>query len=672
MARFWSVATVLWVALASAGCTLLANAPLPLSLLRAPLTIDTGDRNDPLTDAERCRLQLMAEDAANGVSRTAVKDKYRYRRHDRTFFPYCASAGHDAIESDFDTLQDLIDAPTIIFVAISGGGSRAASLAAHTMSLLERRVNELARELDRPRSAAMVDAIDAFSTVSGGSIYAYRVARTKAVFDRTLRDGPPDLHQSLQALHASRRQKRAACSTEDDFFADFSRCFFTYQGTVIQNVGLASAAFYFSPTALFLAPALIATTDLNYLDILAGGLSYIGLFSDLRFEASRSVLALYKELWPTTFRLGDLSDHPRMFFNATVLETGYPFIFTKRLMHLPLDSVERRTVRLDVEVDRRLAIQKEGSIVATAAPPVNHALEIRQPKPLAQAITLEELNSSPARFPLAYAVMASAAFPIGIEPLRIVKFGYDPGTRRLHKSAERLLLTDGGVFDNSGLTTVIDLAAYIKERRRLERQDSPQRMIILSINAEGDDYDVYYPKRTPPEPPWYERWFPFRYFTLKLIPLRVKALGFDALDVIHFTNKRRAEEIALRRLKDLLSTYGREEIHYLPVGLSQLSIHDSNRIVDPHNLFDRIRQIPTRYAISSADSLLLAQAAQTIVTARQGIGWKLGPTCNSQAPQPVPSVITRLDEAFAYAVLRREDWPQVDNDDPGARSKWCP
>ena len=91
---------------------------------------------------------------------------------------------------------------------------------------------------------------------------------------------------------------------------------------------------------------------------------------------------------------------PLFLSNTTALETGTPLIISQKILHTPSDTLGKPTVRLDAE-------PKE------------------TPEPFPSALTLEDINSSPAEFPLAFAAMASAAFPIGMEPLELRKYGYN-------------------------------------------------------------------------------------------------------------------------------------------------------------------------------------------------------------------------------------------------------
>jgi len=129
-----------------------------------------------------------------------------------------------------------------------------------------------------------------------------------------------------------------------------------------------------------------------------------------------------------------------------------------------------------------------------------------------------------------------------------------------------------------------------------------------------------------------------------------------ALNIIHFTNKRRAEELAVAALHGLEQeqrTAGRLEVHFIPVSFRQLSPYDPHRIPDPNGLFQRVRQIPTTYGLSLSDDFLIAQAGDVLLSAEQQVGWKVGPRCAGAAED---AMVRRADEAFVFALLRKDHW----------------
>lgn len=576
------------LAMTSPGCAALrqgvSNAGIAVSMLRSPLTLETRawvDVNPPLASSARRGLEAVAASVAVGESRPRALEMHRaafgaeqepllgvllpFRRH---------------VTDRFDALGDLMSHETVVVVTLSGGGARAARLAAHTLALLEERYEALVRS--RPGAASappLMSRIDAYSTVSGGSIYAYHVAL------RHLRDGrlPSDGFRQLVRSRATRAGTR--------------------------DLGFYTSLGYLAPANLLIPLALTLTTDRGYLDLLAYGLSL-----------SQSPVTRF--FWPSDLRLGQLPARPLFLFNTTALETGSPMVLTQRALHLPIDEPPIRSERLDVAVPERPR------------------------KPLGHALTLEELNSSPARFPLAYAAVASAAYPVGVEPLPVRRYAYDPDSGQVTRTSDSLRLTDGGVFDNTGLTTAVDLISYLANPPG--GGSRVRRVILLSVNAEVLRFDPELTRRTVVDrvrPP------------LQLdLPLR--GLGAQAIDLLHSTNNRNAQDLAWQQLQHVVQDRDLE-LFYFPVSLMQLSDQDAFPVDGGPSFFERVRQIKTRYTISPAEDALLAQAAATLLRRDQSLGgirsqlaWALGPSCAAQPGSR--RLVGRLDEAFVMALLRAE------------------
>ncbi len=690
------------------GCAFFSNLPLVPALLRSPVTLNTKDTfgplNGPLTADEACQLELISVDISHGKDRKeAIKNNWPPR--DQCTRIRKEGSDNSIAQNEIDLLNDLATSKVLVFVAISGGGTRAASLAAHTMSLLEKTLARVQRELGVPNVLPLVQLVDAFSTVSGGSLYAYQVARTKSYLDlvapedqkgaskSTASDGQP-VPIPICDQNFGEPGKRMEAEESLNQIISYKSCFFYHMSKtrLARNIGLSgTAVYFFQPSLLFVTPFMTTfMTDINYTDLLAGTLAFTGY--PIPSEWKPSLISLnptqYARLqrieggglnkpfsFASELKMGDLSLTPRFFFNTTALETGLPLVMTQRIMHLPSDRFQGRTARLDM-------------LPAS-------------PRPLAHAYMLEEINSSPASMPLAYAAMSSASFPFGLEPVELQKYGFRPGLEVVYPTSGKLHVTDGGVYDNSGLTTLTDLYSYLTSKKNKEDKTV---LVLLSINAEADDYAVDYPTRLAPPKSWYEK-PPFSLLDFNFIPLRVDSLGVKALEVIHYTNKRRAEEIAI---SNILRIHADEkaDLIFLPINFSQLSANDPYRIPDPNQLYESIKGIPTTFGLSSADESLIEQAANAILTSKQSPGWKVGPMCPPTPKKETdPSVggnnepraknrtnlfseIKRLDEAFAFAVLRKsiskierskkldmhEQWDVPELDEASEQSlvkEWC-
>lgn len=277
-----------------------------------------------------------------------------------------------------------------MFVAISGGGARATALASHALAILEEKYNAYNHaNLPKPDFVPLVDRIAAFSTVSGGSLYAHNAAQLKTLLDdaqKTIDTKPGSLHtwykrwEEEQALHSLRTT------------------FFTSLIPSAEDVGLFTALSYPRNALLLLA------TDVNYLHLLSDGLYYDAalhrlywtrMVSNITGNGLATPIAM-NTVWdllrsdPTEIKLADLTPTPRLFFNATILETGLPFVFTQRFTNLPTKNLYGQTARLDLKMQN-----KNDEDMRT----------LKKLRPLG-ATTLEDINSSPTTVPAAMAAMA--------------------------------------------------------------------------------------------------------------------------------------------------------------------------------------------------------------------------------------------------------------------------
>jgi hypothetical protein len=362
-------------------------------------------------------------------------------------------------------------------------------------------------------------------------------------------------------------------------------------------------------------------TDRSFLDVLAHGVN------------------LTHERYFAETMLGELPQRPRFFFNAVVVETGAPFVLTQRIQNLPSLRLPPWTARVDLP----------------------HGVRTDTARPLAESLTLEELNSSPALFPLPYAAMASAAFPPVMEPLELRYYGLDTEKGEMVATQRSVHLTDGGVFDNSGLITAVDFFDYLVRDARRRRQGArpTRRLVLLSINADTTRGSVHRPGlELDGDRAWGARWnWPAHRLGVWGFALNwpVRHLGAQAFDLIHTTNKRRGEEIAWQHLRALQQEVRDDvevELLYFPVNLMQLAAVDPFAIEGGEETFQQVSRIPTDYTIRRDHDDLLAASVRSILAADQGragrlpeAGWTVGPQGER---------LYRLGDAFVHAVLRAQ------------------
>lgn len=690
--------------------------PIGLSLFRSPATIKTHlGKNGPLTDAEKCTIEAMLDDLKPGGQNLETRHKLKAMSNQPWVSnkecigqarPYDLSDLNNL--SPYDSLDDLYDNDTLVFVAISGGGARAAALAEAVFAHLERKYNAL-RNTSKSSDfyfPSLLNSIHAISTVSGGSLYAYRVARYKTQLDNekniinkligNLNDSTkaPEAFRSIQnsdIIHGIRscsdtqetivklrelekRYVNFSNAAANEYIHTLNEYLKNEEDHLLECIGgaylglskqgLYSSWFYMSPFNLFAGPLITLLTDESYLSILAGTL-HGSTSLMMGIDSSKDRIEKVRQIYdPSLLKLSSLTEKPRFFFNATALETGLPFVFTQRLLQLPLKSpLLSKTARLDVNLQQ--SAEKKPDI-------------LRLTRPLGALTTLEDLNSSPADTPLAFAAIASAAFPLGFEPLALSKYGYDPTEQRVYESAETLHVADGGLYDNAGLSTLAELFESISTIRRVQVHKPRHRptLILLSINADADEYDSFFANKIPEEAGFLDK-IPLEFNA----PIRYGSLGVDSLSLIHYVNKRRAEQIAvgnIQKIKNIVcgempnsgvsssltettnnlsdnNFCENEQVNFLyfPVSLAQLSHLDHYRISDPSDLFSRLKKIPTNYTISDQDKLTLRQAADLILSSKQeeNSDWAKGVEKLGQCDGLKKPDFTRLDEAFAFSVL---------------------
>jgi predicted acylesterase/phospholipase RssA len=411
------------------GCRTVERTMLGLSRIKSPITINTPGLNHALTREELLQAGIDPE-SRQPAGPTPTP-----------------GPGQEAGGTRFDDLSDLATERTKVFVCLSGGGARAARMAAHTMALLEQEYN--AQTGPAAKGQPLVEAIDAWSTVSGGSVYASYVAASALKSDAR--------EETFKNLANGRKVRWAT-----------------------QRLGAMAAVFYFWPGNMGYAPVMQLLTEWDTLNLFAR--------THAMFQEGRLPIL------PTSGlrKLGELPRRPRFLFNATCLETGRPMIFTQALLHRDLSHDPLERLAPDPLVYWAGGEQK-------AVRP--------NEQPLGFATTLEDLGSGPGRFPVAHAVFASAAFPGAFQPLLLHKFrpstNAPPAASRKPKPLwERhgiVTIVDGGIYDNTGLTTALELAAWLEAQGKPGR--GAQRFVILSVDA-NNETDAYKEPTAPARVPW--------------------------------------------------------------------------------------------------------------------------------------------------------------------------
>ncbi len=567
----------------------------------------------------------------------------------------CVDAAKKGLRPDcVDDFADLTGRSTLVAVAVSGGGARAARMAAHAMAEIEAVYAQLSGE------APLVSAIDAFSTVSGGSMYAYHVARGVGHARLSpLRFLRPAVQQSSAAPYEPEADSAG-------LFRELSASARVSAGT--QHVGALALQSVIGASGLNLVAG--PFVDWSFLDHLAKGL-----------EASESGQPWDLLVPPglrAHFLMADLPASPRFYFNATTLETGHPFVLTQRVTNArPRCMVPDEYPCAQEHRAIRVPLRSARFDLHPALPGGDTDPSFDARRPLRSGFTLEDFGGSPANFSLAYAAMASAAFPLGVEPLALPKYVLEGEHMRIYK--DRVRLSDGGVYDNSGLTAVVDLYEHLVMEGRV------QDLVLIAINADATRYDA---NRAESDG---KRRNMTDFFELGW-PIASLGSGAESLGMIHYSNKRRGEDVAWARLQHIdrwlslrglagaelekqkerydtraARDKGMRYVHYFPVHVAQLSGDDAERVGGGHEYFRKVSRMSTGYWLDPGNDAELAEATHALVHEEQRTGWNVGPECNRQDREDV----RRLGEAVAFAVMRSRhpDWRDP-LDDAGSRD-WC-
>jgi hypothetical protein len=525
----------------------------------------------------------------------------------------------------FETFEEMKKQRSVVVVTVSGGGTRAAILGLSALAELEREYNRIrgceagcgggdnANGPDeehtpnqsgcsskRSEPKPLIDLIDIFSSVSGGSILAY--------------------------VGATDRQRVGNGLCGRTFFQDLE----TRRGDDLARIGVNPSL------AAFLGLPFFFASDVTYADLLARGIA-----ADAEGGGQPSL-----DMQETT--RGQV--RPLFLFNTTSLEAARPVILTQRIVNLTSEEMGRQEIDLG-----------GGSSLRTRSPTVA--------RPLYRGITLEELGIDPMRFPLPVAAAASAAFPLGIEPVVLHRFGYDADGEH-YETSQRLRVTDGGVLDNSGLSSATDLIEYLTAQEIHAKHPSKvRRAVVIELNADVDHYESPAVEPIPEPAEWWNRLGDIvrigsgcLYIPL---PVRCEAAGFTAIEQIHARNKMSSIALARERLLRLAERRDAVELEYYRVALSDLFPGSDVRfrVTPGKSVVERVRAVATHLAISQADQRVIASASDELLHADRQVGWPVGPICPAFGE---PREVEQVAKAAAFS-LRTTDEERKDSGE-GANS----
>ncbi len=437
----------------------------------------------------------------------------------------------DSVEPEWaDTFFDLKKQPVVTVVAVSGGGVRATRLAVHTMAALETEW-----EASRPREFTenLRDRIDIWSTVSGGSLFASWVAET-------------------QRLQLSKNAFRWLAADR----------FSTRLAT--QQMGGMSATFYLSPGNLGYAPLMLFFSEWDTVNLFARthamsqNLHHIPIMSVNRLPS-----------------FGDLNHRPRFFFNATLSQNGRPMVFTNALIH-GFQEEPRNLPEIPNPLERWL---QDGDLADNFST-----------VPLPYATTLEDIGSSPARFPVAYAAMASAAFPVAFDPLPLTYYG---SARSPGSAHHRVSIVDGGIYDNTGGVTALELIEHIA---RSSTGAQKPRFVLLLIDANLDvSDDLTIPDKAERRYP-VKLGFPFRGF----VP------ATRTISTLYMGQKNLTKAVLKRRISQLKE----ERLDGAKMDLRVVDLDLAKLYADHSRAGEPLYPIPTDFVITKREDIILQRLVE--------------------------------------------------------------
>jgi hypothetical protein len=240
---------------------------------------------------------------------------------------------------------------------------------------------------------------------------------------------------------------------------------------------------------------------------------------------------------------------------------------------------------------------------------------------------LEDFNSDINDFSLAEAVTASMSFPGATEPVKLQY--YKSGSS---KSTREVRIVDGGVFDNSGLSTLLQV---MQDQVILNNEKTKQEMVILLIDSDNEELNDFSERVSRNE----------NKFALPIIfdwPIKGAGDALSSAMLIHTLNKRRLIKLALFNARAWLQSKSLGiKVTIIPISLSEVMDEyiKNNRCCEdtdidckdircensdirdntisckkPYENFGcAVKKIPTDFSISREDFWALDKAAYEIL-----------------------------------------------------------
>ena len=425
-----------------------------------------------------------------------------------------------------DNYSDLLGRKKILGVSLSGGGARAAYFSSKVLRDIE----------EAYQSKPFYKEISFYSSVSGSSIVnayigAWMYANQKRSGDFLSQPWKAD---SLDSN-----------SLEGNPFS-WIHNFIKGDGDYLKscgNLGDIATYIFFDPMNLGLPVVFSFFTNQGYSRYLIlaeeyclrnllfqNGVTHYNSAYEIDEEFVGSLLLSTNH---SPFKLSDLGgfEGSRHYINATILETGQRLVFANKKYHVyPREGLHQR---------------------------------------LNDIVFLEDLYSSVEEFSIADATVASMSFPGATEP--VVLDVYDGAVTEddSPKSIAQIQIIDGGVFDNTGLATLVDImfdeviATDTKSQELIILMvvsDNYESKTIEQIIKEGSDLNSSDISQN--------------IFGLNL-PIKGIGVGIQSAFLIYELNKRNSIRLifydAFKRLKELNSNGRDISLKILPISLGCLA-----------------------------------------------------------------------------------------------------
>ena len=425
-----------------------------------------------------------------------------------------------------DQYSDLLGRRKILGISLSGGGARAAYFASNVLREVE--------EAYQPKS--FYKEISFYSSVSGGSIvnayigawmYANQIRNRD--FLRQAREADSIDFHSLEAkpfywIHnfiKGTGEDSKSCGNLGDIAADI---FFDPM-----NLGLPIVFSFFTNQGYSRYLILSEEYCLRYL-LFENGVTHY----NSGYETAENLVGSF--IFSTSsspLKLSDLGgfEGSRHYINATILETGQRLVFANEKYHIHSQN----------------------------------GLHQR----LNDIVFLEDLHSSIEEFSIADATIASMSFPGATEPVVFDIYDGDITKEDSPQSIAQIQIIDGGVFDNTGLATLIDVMFY----QVIAADVKSQELIILMIdsdNSESKTIEQIIKESSDLNGSAISQ----KIFGLNF-PIKGIGVGIKSANLIYELNKRNSIRLlfydAYKRLEELNSNGRHISLKILPISLRCLS-----------------------------------------------------------------------------------------------------